>query len=123
MLLVSVPSVALLSLFSLSQAATVTYDFNVTWLTSSPDGFERPTIGINNQWPIPPITAAVGDRVVVHVQNQLGNESTSLHFHGLFMNGTNYMDGPSTVTQCAIPPGARMTYNFTVEQPGMFSTR
>jgi iron transport multicopper oxidase len=98
----------------------VNYDFNITWTTSNPDGaFDRPTIGINNKWPIPPITANVGDRIVVNVFNQLGNESTSLHFHGLFQNGTSYMDGPSTVTQCAIPPGAGLTYNFTVEQPGM----
>jgi len=111
--------VALVSLLSATRAATVTYDFNITWLTSNPDGaFQRPTIGVNGQWPIPPITAEVGDRIVVHVQNLLGNESTSLHFHGLFMNGSNYMDGPSTVTQCAIPPGSRLTYNFTVDQPG-----
>jgi len=117
------PLVALLPLLRAAQAATVTYDFNITWLTTNPDGaFVRPTIGVNGEWPIPPIVADVGDRVVVHVQNLLGNESTSLHFHGLFMNGSNYMDGPATVTQCAIPPGARMTYNFTIDQPGAFSS-
>ena len=45
---------------------------------------------------------------------KLGNESTSVHFHGLFQNGTNDMDGPVGVTQCDIPPGSSMTYNFTV---------
>lgn len=85
----------LLLLFdSLAQAATVTYDFNITWLLTNPDGaFDKPTIGINGQWPIPHITANVGDSVVVNVNNQLGNQSTSLHFHGLYQNGTAEMDG------------------------------
>jgi iron transport multicopper oxidase len=48
------------------------------------------------------------------VNNQLGNQSTSLHFHGLFMHGANHMDGPSQVTQCAIPPGGSFTYAFNV---------
>ncbi|CAJ2511680.1 Uu.00g073050.m01.CDS01 [Anthostomella pinea] len=104
-----------------SRAATVTYDFNVTWVTSNPDGaFERPTIGINNQWPVPRISADIGDNVVVHVTNQLGNQSTSLHFHGLFMNGSTHMDGPAQVSQCGIPPGSSFTYNFTINQPGTY---
>ena len=66
-------------------AATVTYDFDVGWVTANPDGaFERPTMGINGQWPLPAITATVGDRVVVNVNNKLENQTTSLHFHGLY---------------------------------------
>ncbi len=103
------------SLFGCIKAATVTYDFNITWVTSNPDGaFDRRTIGINGQWPIPPITADVGDNVIVNVRNQLGDQPTSLHFHGLFQNGTTHMDGPAAVTQCEIVPGSSFTYNFTV---------
>ncbi|KAH8659042.1 putative multicopperoxidase [Ilyonectria robusta] len=36
------------------------------------------------------------------------------------MNGTTHMDGPPSVTQCDIPPGGSMTYNFTVDQPGTY---
>lgn len=110
-----------LGLLAVVDAATVTHDFNVTWVTSNPDGlFERPTIGINGQWPVPQITAAVGDNVVIHVTNLLGNESTSLHFHGLYMNGTTHMDGPPQVNQCEILPGLSFTYSFTVTQPGTY---
>lgn len=107
---------ALLLAFTwVSEAATVTYDFNITWLTTNPDNaFERTTIGINGQWPLPVMKATKGDRVIVNVDNQLGNQSTTLHFHGLFMNGSTEMDGPAQVTQCGIPPGSRFTYNFTV---------
>lgn len=45
---------------------------------------------------------------------QLGNQSTSMHWHGLYQNGTSSMDGAVGVTQCDIPPGRSMTYNFTV---------
>lgn len=104
---------SLLSCFA--HAATITYDFNITWVSRNPDGqFDRPTIGINGQWPLPEIRSQVGDRVVITVNNQLGNQSTSLHFHGLFMNGTGEMDGAVGVNQCRIPPGGSFIYNFTV---------
>lgn len=102
-------------LTSLVSAETRTYNFTVGWVTRNPDGLQpRPVIGINGEWPIPRIEANVGDRVVVIVHNDLGNQSTSLHFHGLYMNGTNHMDGISGVTQCPIPPGSTFTYDFTV---------
>lgn len=106
---------SLLSFLSLSWAATVTYDFEVGWVTANPDGqADRPTIGINGQWPIPVIEVTLGDRVIINVLNSLGNQSTSLHFHGLFMQNATHMDGPVQVSQCAIPPGHRFTYDFTV---------
>lgn len=100
---------------TLTRAKNVTYDFKIGWVTANPDGVKaRPVIGINGQWPIPQITADVGDRVIVNVVNELGNQSTSLHFHGLFQNGTTHMDGPASVTQCPIAPGASFTYDFEV---------
>lgn len=113
--------VLLLSVSPTSWAATVKYDFDIGWVAANPDGkADRPTIGINGQWPIPRIEANVGDRIIVNVLNSLGNQSTSLHFHGLFMNGTTHMDGPIQVSQCPIPPGSRFTYDFTVNQPGTY---
>ncbi|KAI0885377.1 multicopper oxidase [Annulohypoxylon maeteangense] len=109
------------TILGFSSAKTVTYDFNIEWVTSNPDGaFNRPTIGINGQWPIPAIVADIGDNVVVTAKNSLGNQTTSLHFHGLFMNGTTQMDGPSQVSQCAIAPGSSFIYNFTINQPGTY---
>lgn len=109
------------TLLSIASAATVTHDFNITWVTANPDGMQpRPVIGINGQWPIPRLEVDIGDRLVINVNNQLGNQSTSLHFHGLFLNGSSLMDGPTGVTQCGIPPGSSFTYNFTVDQPGTY---
>ncbi|KAH0420162.1 multicopper oxidase [Colletotrichum camelliae] len=102
-------------------AKTINLDWNITWVTSNPDGqFDKPTIGVNGQWPLPLIEATKGDRLILNVNNQLGAESTSLHFHGLFQNGTNYMDGAVGVTQCAIPPGKSFTYDFKFDQSGTY---
>ncbi|KAF2216219.1 hypothetical protein CERZMDRAFT_81369 [Cercospora zeae-maydis SCOH1-5] len=102
-------------------AETRIFDWNITWVTRNPDGLHsRPVIGINNEWPLPALNVTKGDRVIVNMNNQLGNQSTSIHFHGLFQNGTNQMDGPVGVTQCDVPPGSSFTYNFTIQQPGTY---
>lgn len=104
-----------LSIVAPIRAETRTYDFKIGWVTANPDGkFERPVMGINGKWPIPYITADVGDRVIVNVVNDLGNQSTGLHFHGLYQNGTTHMDGPVRVTQCPIAPGSSFKYDFEV---------
>ena len=108
-------SLLLCAFGSLASAAVVTYDFNITWLKANPDGqAERPVIGVNGKWPIPDIEANVGDNIIVNVMNQLGNQSTGLHFHGLYQHGTPHMDGPVRVTQCPIGPNQSFKYNFTV---------
>ncbi|KAJ6263683.1 Laccase-1 [Drechslerella dactyloides] len=114
-------SFSVLSLIFSVVAKTVTYDFNVTYTDANPDGqFSRRVIGINGKWPIPTIDIEKGDRVVVNLVNGLPDVETSLHFHGIFQNGTAYMDGPAGVTQCPLGPGQKMTYNFTVNQPGTY---
>lgn len=102
-------SLTLLALQALAVAAkTVTYDWNIGWVTVSPDGYSRPAIGINGVWPCPPISIDIGDRVVINLNNNLGNETTAIHFHGIFQTGSAQMDGPAMVNQCPIPPGSSM---------------
>jgi iron transport multicopper oxidase len=110
------------ALFASSVAAkTVTLDWNITWVTANPDGLkERPVIGINGEWPMPTVEVDKGDRLVVNVHNSLPEHNTSIHFHGMYQNGTNYMDGPPGVVQCPIIPGQDFTYNFTVNQNGTY---
>ncbi|KAM7184643.1 Cupredoxin [Naviculisporaceae sp. PSN 640] len=111
----------LLGLAALASSATVTYDFNIEWVTANPDGvFERPTIGINGKWPLPIIEANVGDQLIVNAFNNLGDQPTTLHFHGLYFRNNTHMDGAAQVSQCAIQPGSSFTYNFTIEQPGTY---
>ncbi|KAF2673663.1 multicopper oxidase [Microthyrium microscopicum] len=101
-------------------ASTVTYDLEASWMRASPDGFERSVIGINGEWPLPTLYATKGDTVTVTLKNSLGNVSTSLHWHGIFQNGTTNMDGSVGASQCSIPPGSSLTYNFTLNQSGTY---
>jgi iron transport multicopper oxidase len=103
-----------LGLISFALAKTVTYDWSIDFVNAAPDGFSRQVIGINGKWPCPPIEVNVGDTVVVHLTNNLGTQTTGLHFHGLDQRGTQFMDGPSGVTQCPVPPGSSITYKFKV---------
>ena len=64
--------------------------------------------------PCPAIDVSLGDRVVVNAYNGLGNQSTSLHWHGIHQRGTNHMDGSSGATQCPIAPGSSFTYEWVV---------
>jgi iron transport multicopper oxidase len=114
------PAFTLISLFVLSfatviRSAEVKYDWELTWVNANPDGrFARPVIGVNGQFPCPTINVNVGDHLTVNVKNSLGNESTSIHWHGMRQEGTNGMDGATGATQCPIPPGSSFTYDFTV---------
>ncbi|KAI9672279.1 MAG: hypothetical protein M1831_002093 [Alyxoria varia] len=79
----------------------------------NPDGVYRPMILINDRFPGPLIEANEGDKLVVEVENQSSN-STSIHWHGIYQNDTNWMDGTVGVTQCPISPGESFTYEFDV---------
>lgn len=114
MLLPSALSATFLSLASVVRAATVTYNWDVTWVNAAPDGFMRPVIGINNQWPCPTIEATKGDTVVINLNNNLGNETTGIHFHGINQLNSAAMDGVSAFTQCPVPPGSSIQYKFIV---------
>ncbi|KAI1492540.1 Cupredoxin [Biscogniauxia mediterranea] len=103
-----------------SWAATVSYDWEVTWVFAAPDGYGRPIIGINNSWPCPPIEANVGDTVVINLSNKLGNETSGLHFHGINQINSNYMDGAAGVSQCPLPPDSCITYSFLADAPGTY---
>jgi hypothetical protein len=89
------------------------YRFTVSDMEVNPDGVYRPMILINGQFPGPLIECNDGDRLVIDVENQSVN-ATSFHWHGLYQNGSNWMDGTIGVTQCPIAPGGNFTYDFTI---------
>lgn len=89
------------------------YRFTVSDMEVNPDGVYRPMILINGQFPGPLIECNDGDRLVVEVENK-GVNATALHWHGLYQNGSNWMDGTIGVTQCPIAPGENFTYDFHI---------
>ncbi|KKY28050.1 putative multicopper oxidase type 1 [Diplodia seriata] len=110
----------LLSLAATALAKTVSVEWDIGWVTAAPDGYSRPVIAVNGQWPPPVLEANVNDTIVATVTNSLGNETTSVHWHGLWQRGTPEMDGGAGVTQCAIPPGETFRYEFVAYPAGTF---
>ncbi|KAJ1902572.1 ferroxidase fet3, partial [Coemansia sp. IMI 209127] len=95
-------------------------NWDIGYVSVNRDGNNtRRAIGVNGEQPIPPVEATKGDTVYLTVRNSL-DVSTSLHAHGLFQNGTNYMDGPAMITQCGIPPGQTFTYVYNLQQSGTY---
>ncbi|KAI9690550.1 MAG: hypothetical protein M1822_009513 [Bathelium mastoideum] len=90
------------------------YNWIIKDVEKNPDGVYRPMILINDQFPGPLIECNEGDTVIVNIDNQAVN-ATSIHWHGLYQNGTNWMDGTVGITQCPIAPKSQFTYEFKVE--------
>ncbi|KAG6864043.1 hypothetical protein C0991_000692 [Blastosporella zonata] len=77
----------------------------------APDGFKR--------------SAILGSKFRFNVENDLTDTSmlmgTSIHWHGFFQKGTNYVDGVAGVSQCPISPKESFLYEFTAnDQAGTF---
>ena len=91
------------------------YHWTVSDEVVNPDGVYRQMMLINGQFPGPLIECNEGDTLEVEVENQSTN-ATSFHWHGIYQNGTNWMDGTVGVTQCPIAPGGNFTYRFTIQR-------
>ena len=81
------------------------------------DGRPSHAIGINGSAPAPLIRLREGQRVRLHVENQL-DEDSSLHWHGLIL--PFHMDGVPGVSFPGIKPGTTFTYDFPVVQSGTY---
>lgn len=74
---------------------------------------------VNGRFPGPLIRLNRGDRLLVNVTNNL-SEPSSLHWHGIRQNGSNWMDGAPGISQCPVPPGRSFLYDFIVD--GQYGT-
>lgn len=95
------------------------YTWTVREQEHNPDGIYRPMILVNSQFPGPLIEVNEDDTIVVNVHNEASN-ATSIHWHGLYQNGTSHMDGAIGTTTCPIAPGHSFTYEFTAKQSGSY---
>ncbi|CEL58655.1 hypothetical protein RSOLAG1IB_08718 [Rhizoctonia solani AG-1 IB] len=93
---------------------TRTYDWTLTMQEGAPDGYYRQMLVVNGQYPGPTIEANEGDTIIVNVKNKISKMGTSVHWHGIFQEGTPWMDGPAGITQCPIPSGGSFTYKFKI---------
>lgn len=78
-------------------------------------GKSKRAIAVNGQIPMPTLTFTEGDTAEIVVHNEL-KESTSLHWHGIFL--PNKEDGVPHLTQEPIQPNSTYTYRFPIIQHG-----
>jgi FtsP/CotA-like multicopper oxidase with cupredoxin domain len=92
-------------------------------LTAAPlrvqrDGRSVEAVAFNGAIPGPPIRAALGDLVEVHVCNRGDAAGVSVHWHGYDV--PNAEDGVAGVTQDAIPDGGCHDYRFRADRAGSY---
>ncbi|KAI4726487.1 hypothetical protein E4T49_05757 [Aureobasidium sp. EXF-10728] len=98
---------------------TVPYTLTITNTTINPDGAgDRRVMLINDQYPGPVIRASWGDWLEITVNNQLADNGTGIHWHGIRQYETCDQDGVPGITECPIAPGKSRTYRFHCTQYG-----
>ena len=80
----------------------------------------RSFIAVNKRIPGPTLIVNENATVIVDVTNNLHNEETSIHWHGMHQRNTPWMDGVGFITQCPIESGASFRYVFEAKPSGTF---
>jgi CopA family copper-resistance protein len=93
------------------------FDLAIGALPVNITGRPRIATAVNGSLPGPTLRFREGDTVTVNVRNTL-RESTSIHWHGLYL--PNAMDGVPGLTFRGIAPGETFTYRFPVRQAGTY---
>lgn len=109
--------VFLLSLF-LEKSFAKTYNLEIKKQDVFITGEAVKAITINDTIPGPTLHFKEGEDVVVNVKNSM-NESTSIHWHGILLDGA--MDGvPGLNGFNGIAPHTTFTYKFKIRQAGTY---
>ena len=93
----------------------VRYDLYVQDTIVNFTGKSRRAIAVNGMIPMPTLTFTEGDTAEIYVHNKM-KESTSLHWHGLWLPNTE--DGVPYLTQMPIEPNTTYLYRFPLIQNG-----
>ncbi len=103
---------------NLTPGKTVRYDLYVKDTMVNYTGKSKRAIAVNGSIPMPTLYFTEGDTAEIYLHNQLKNESTSFHWHGVFL--PNQFDGVPNLTTAVIPPGATHLYKFAIVQNGTY---
>lgn len=100
-------------------AAIKEYHLNINEQQVNITGQPLKRITVNGKFTAPLLEFEEGDEAVIHVHNQLKNQDTSLHWHGLLLPGL--MDGvPGFNGFKGIAPNGDFVYRFKVKQNGTY---
>ena len=80
----------------------------------------RSVIAVNGQIPGPTVIVYHNQTVIVDVSNCLHKETVTIHWHGLHLFNTPWMDGVQDITQFGIHPQKTFRYIFKALPSGTF---
>ena len=89
----------------------------IRWGSIDVGGREGRAITLNGSIPGPIVRLKEGKEAVIHVTNEL-EEDTSIHWHGILLPAE--MDGVPGVSFPGIKPGQTFTYRYPVKQSGTY---
>ena len=98
-------------------AKTVRYDLNLSKIEVNLGKKAKTAMAINGSIPGPVLRFVEGDEAIIHVRNDL-HEETSIHWHGLLV--PNDQDGVPHVNMAPIKPGETREYRFPLRQSGTY---
>lgn len=102
-----------------SFAAVKEYHLNIDEGMVNVTGKAVKRITVNGKFPAPLLEFEEGDDAVIHVHNNLKNQDSSIHWHGLLLPGI--MDGvPGFNGFNGIRPQGDFVYKFKVRQSGTY---
>lgn len=102
-----------------SWAAIKEYHLNINQEMVNITGKPVKRMTVNGKFIAPLLEFEEGDEAVIHVHNQLKDQDTSLHWHGLLLPGL--MDGvPGFNGFNGIKPNGNFEYRFRVRQNGTY---
>lgn len=100
------------------QARVVPYQLSIGKSTQSPAGTPTEVLTINGGTAGPVLRFREGDVARITVTNNLTDDTTSLHWHGVLV--PNLEDGVPVVTTPLIHPGQSRTFEFLLRQHGTY---
>ncbi|EFQ96764.1 laccase-1 [Nannizzia gypsea CBS 118893] len=105
--------------FAVGKAAAkvVREELTLTWGLGAPNGQPREMIFMNGQFPGPTFVWDEDDDVEVLIHNKMPF-NTTIHWHGLLMQGTPWSDGVPGLTQKPIEAGESFMYRFKAYPSG-----
>eukprot|EP01024_Parvocaulis_polyphysoides_P038918 TRINITY_DN3513_c0_g2_i10.p1 TRINITY_DN3513_c0_g2~~TRINITY_DN3513_c0_g2_i10.p1 ORF type:complete len:585 (-),score=72.36 TRINITY_DN3513_c0_g2_i10:612-2366(-) len=117
--MLSIVSLLLVLFVELITTEVIDIEFSVQHAFVYPDGYKRRVITTNGQFAAPEIRVKQGDFVKATFFNDFHTDVFTIHWHGLFQQGTPWQDGVHMGTQCSILED--FTYEFTVQnKPGSY---
>jgi len=107
-------------LIALLNAELVEYTLNIEYKWMKIGEVSKSVICVNGLNVGPVIRCNKGDTLKINIFNNLWDKGLTIHYHGMTMRKTPWMDGVPFVTECPLQTNTNKTYEFVTDDSGTF---